>query len=175
MAARLSSGAMYNEFCLLIFFVQRVVCVCVHVCVWRFFSELVVAWARALVWSICERCALADTKHSQSKMNRNTRSRSRERSVTGCRCHRTCAGDGTSAQPAHTEPPAPHEPDVSETREPPAPRRARAPGPQKPHGEARTVASRVTLGNTPPRPKSQIGGLMSPHGPKSPVAELSLV
>ena len=34
---------------------------------------------------------------------------------------------------------------------------------------------KCTLGNTPPRPKSQIGGLKSPHGPKSPVAELSLV
>ena len=34
--------------------------------------------------------------------------------------------------------------------------------------------ARWALGNTPPRPKSQIGGLKSPHGPKSPVAELSL-
>jgi hypothetical protein len=101
MAARLSSGAMYNEFCLLIFFVQRVVCVCVHVCVWRFFSELVVAWglgpARWAGVFVNGGCALADTNHSQSKMNRNTRSRSRERSVTGCRCHRTCAGQAHSA------------------------------------------------------------------------------
>ena len=40
-------------------------------------------------------------------------------------------------------------------------------------GDAKAVTG-IPLGNTPPRPKSQIGGLKSPHGPKSPVAELGL-